>query len=152
MILMTRRRRRRGRTRKECTKTTAPMRRQTAMLTVVSMVTAVFGVLAALFALVPLVGTVIVWGPGVLYLASQGDYGHAIFLTLWGTIAVGMVDNFLRPLLISGRAAVPALASIVQNSLPLEAPRTVLPRLQRALLARLRKRQQDAFMRGAIRL
>jgi predicted PurR-regulated permease PerM len=73
----------------------------------------VFGVLAALFALVPLVGTVIVWGPGVLYLASQGDYGHAIFLTLWGTIAVGMVDNFLRPLLISGRAEVPTLAVFV---------------------------------------
>jgi len=73
----------------------------------------VFGVLAALFALVPLVGTVIVWGPGALYLASLGDYGHAIFLTLWGTIAVGMVDNFLRPLLISGRAEVPTLAVFV---------------------------------------
>ena len=73
----------------------------------------VFGVLAALFALVPFVGPVIVWGPGALYLASQGDYGHAIFLTLWGTIAVGMVDNFLRPLLISGRAEVPTLAVFV---------------------------------------
>ena len=73
----------------------------------------VFGVLAALFALVPLVGTVIVWGPGALYLASLGDYGHAFFLTLWGTIAVGMVDNFLRPLLISGRAEVPTLAVFV---------------------------------------
>jgi len=73
----------------------------------------VFGVLAALFALVPLVGTVVVWGPGALYLASQGDYGHAIFLTLWGTIAVGMVDNFLRPLLISGRAEVPTLAVFI---------------------------------------
>jgi predicted PurR-regulated permease PerM len=73
----------------------------------------VFGVLAALFALVPLVGTVIVWGPGALYLASQGDYGYAIFLTLWGTIAVGMVDNFLRPLLISGRAEVPTLAVFI---------------------------------------
>jgi predicted PurR-regulated permease PerM len=73
----------------------------------------VFGVLGALFALVPLVGTVIVWGPGALYLASQGDYGHAIFLALWGTIAVGMVDNFLRPLLISGRTEVPTLAVFV---------------------------------------
>ena len=73
----------------------------------------VFGVLAALVALVPFVGTVIVWGPGALYLASHGDYGYAIFLTLWGTIAVGMVDNFLRPLLISGRAEVPTLAVFV---------------------------------------
>jgi predicted PurR-regulated permease PerM len=73
----------------------------------------VFGVLGALFALVPLVGTVIIWGPGALYLASQGDYGHAIFLALWGAIVVGMVDNFLRPLLISGRAEVPTLAVFV---------------------------------------
>ena len=73
----------------------------------------VFGVLAALFALVPFVGPVIVWGPGALYLASQGNYGPAIFLTLWGAIVVGMVDNFLRPLLISGRAEVPTLAVFV---------------------------------------
>jgi hypothetical protein len=57
-------------------------------------------------------------------------------------------DTFMQRL----QAALPALASIVRSSLPLEAPRAVLPRLQRALLARLRKRQEDAFMRGAIRL
>ncbi len=73
----------------------------------------VFGVVAALFALVPLVGTTIVWGPGAIFLALHGDYPHAIFLLLWGVIAVGMVDNFLRPLLISGRAEVPTLAVFV---------------------------------------
>jgi predicted PurR-regulated permease PerM len=73
----------------------------------------VFGVVAALFALVPLVGTAIVWGPGAIFLALHGDYPHAIFLLLWGVIAVGMVDNFLRPLLISGRAEVPTLAVFI---------------------------------------
>jgi predicted PurR-regulated permease PerM len=73
----------------------------------------VFGVVAALFALVPLVGTAIVWGPGTIFLALHGDYPHAIFLLLWGVIAVGMVDNFLRPLLISGRAEVPTLAVFI---------------------------------------
>ena len=57
----------------------------------------VFGVVGVLFALIPLVGTVILWGPGALYLASQGDYGHAIFLAAWGAVVVGAVDNFLRP-------------------------------------------------------
>jgi predicted PurR-regulated permease PerM len=70
-------------------------------------------VVAALFALVPLVGTTIVWGPGAIFLALAGDYGHALFLLLWGVIAVGMVDNFLRPLLISGRAEVPTLAVFI---------------------------------------
>ena len=73
----------------------------------------VFGVVAALFALVPLVGTTIVWAPGAIFLALHGDYGHSIFLALWGVIVVGMVDNFLRPLLISGRAEVPTLAVFV---------------------------------------
>ena len=73
----------------------------------------VFGVVAALFALVPLVGTTIVWAPGAILLALHGDYGHSIFLVLWGVIVVGMVDNFLRPLLISGRAEVPTLAVFV---------------------------------------
>ena len=50
---------------------------------------------------------------GALFLAAQGDYGHAIFLTAWGAIVVGMVDNFLRPMLISGRADVPTLAVFV---------------------------------------
>jgi predicted PurR-regulated permease PerM len=73
----------------------------------------VFGVVAALLALVPLVGTTIVWAPGAIFLALHGDYGHSIFLALWGVIVVGMVDNFLRPLLISGRAEVPTLAVFV---------------------------------------
>jgi predicted PurR-regulated permease PerM len=72
-----------------------------------------FGAVAALAALIPMVGAALVWAPGALYLASQGDYGHAIFLTAWGAIVVGMVDNFLRPMLISGRAEVPTLAVFV---------------------------------------
>jgi predicted PurR-regulated permease PerM len=70
----------------------------------------VFGVAGALFALVPLVGTVIIWAPGAAYLALHGDYAHATFLALWGVLAVGSIDNLLRPLLISGRSEVPTLA------------------------------------------
>jgi predicted PurR-regulated permease PerM len=73
----------------------------------------VFGVVAALVALIPLVGAGLVWVPGALYLAAHGDYGHAIFLAAWGAIVVGLVDNFLRPMLISGRADVPTLAVFV---------------------------------------
>ena len=57
-------------------------------------------------------------------------------------------DTFVQRL----QATLPAVASIVQDSLPLEAPRAVLPRLHRALLSRVRKRQQAVFMRGAIKL
>jgi predicted PurR-regulated permease PerM len=73
----------------------------------------VFGVIATLFALIPLVGTSIVWGLGAVYLASQGSFGHAIFLVIWGALVVGTADNVLRPLLISGRTDVPTVAVFV---------------------------------------
>jgi len=59
------------------------------------------------------VGAALVWVPGALFLAARGDFGHAVFLAAWGAIVVGMVDNFLRPMLISGRADVPTLAVFV---------------------------------------
>lgn len=73
----------------------------------------VFGVIAVLVALIPMVGSALVWAPGALFLAARGEYGYAIFLAAWGAIVVGMVDNFLRPMLISGRADVPTLAVFV---------------------------------------
>jgi len=36
-----------------------------------------------------------------------------LFLTAWGTLVVGMADNFLRPMLISGRVEVPTLAVFI---------------------------------------
>jgi predicted PurR-regulated permease PerM len=73
----------------------------------------VFGVVAVLVALIPMVGSALVWVPGALFLAARGEYGYAIFLAAWGAVVVGMVDNFLRPMLISGRADVPTLAVFV---------------------------------------
>jgi predicted PurR-regulated permease PerM len=70
-------------------------------------------VIAALVALIPMVGAALVWAPGAIVLALRGDYGHAIFLAIWGVAFVGMADNFLRPLLISGRAEVPTLAVFI---------------------------------------
>jgi predicted PurR-regulated permease PerM len=73
----------------------------------------VFGVLGALCALIPLVGTAIVWVPGAAFLALHADYGHATFLTAWSILVVGSVDNFLRPMLISGRSELPTLAVFI---------------------------------------
>ena len=73
----------------------------------------VFGTIAALFALIPFVGTSIVWVPATVILALQGQYGTALFIGLWGAVLVSMVDNFLRPYLIAGRSDVPTLAVFV---------------------------------------
>lgn len=73
----------------------------------------VFAVLGVILALVPLVGPALLWIPGAIWLAARGETGYAIFLALWGAIVVGLIDNLLRPLLISGRADVPTLAVFV---------------------------------------
>lgn len=62
-----------------------------------------WGVVMAFLAFLPLVGAFIVWAPAAAILAVQGAYGKAIFLAAFGLVAVGLIDNILRPYLISGR-------------------------------------------------
>ena len=73
----------------------------------------VFGVLAAVLSVLPVGGTAFVWGPGAAWLYATGHTGAAMFLLLWGALIVGLADNLLRPLLISGRSQVPTLAVFV---------------------------------------
>ena len=72
----------------------------------------VFGVLAALFALVPMAGTPVIWVPAVAALALQGRWVAAGFMLVWGTIVV-TIDNFLRPMLVSGKAQVGTLTVFI---------------------------------------
>ncbi|MBI5282447.1 MAG: AI-2E family transporter [Candidatus Solibacter usitatus] len=62
-----------------------------------------WGTLAAFASLVPLVGPALIWAPGVLVLLFNGAWGKALFLALWGVLAVGMTDNLLRPWILSGK-------------------------------------------------
>lgn len=69
----------------------------------------VFGVLASLAALVPLVGSSLVWAPAAIMLAVQGRIWPAVFLVFWGMVVVSLVDNIVRPLVVSGRAQISTL-------------------------------------------
>jgi predicted PurR-regulated permease PerM len=72
----------------------------------------VFGVLAAVLALLPAGGAAIVWIPAVLYLGVTGHWQMAVFMTIWGVV-VSTSDNFLRPLLVSRYAPVSAFTVFV---------------------------------------
>ncbi|MDR1776601.1 MAG: AI-2E family transporter [Desulfovibrio sp.] len=61
---------------------------------------AFWGTLATLTAPIPMVGTAIVWLPLSLSLWFTGKTFAAVGLTLWGILAVSMVDNLLRPLFL----------------------------------------------------
>lgn len=59
-----------------------------------------WGSMAAVGALVPGVGTAIVLGPAILFLFVTGKTFAALGLLIWAVIAVGLVDNFLGPILV----------------------------------------------------
>ena len=59
-----------------------------------------WGAIAAIGALIPGVGTTIVILPTVLYLYFFGSTVSALGLLIWGALAVGLIDNFLGPILI----------------------------------------------------
>jgi predicted PurR-regulated permease PerM len=53
-----------------------------------------------ILAVLPIIGSFLVWGPAVLYLFSIGQSLAAAGLFVYGTIVVGLTDDFLRPLVI----------------------------------------------------
>jgi predicted PurR-regulated permease PerM len=72
----------------------------------------VYGVLAALLALLPFGGTAFIWIPAVLILASQGRWDLTIVMLSMGVLS-STIDNVLRPLLISGRAEIGSLTVFI---------------------------------------
>ena len=72
----------------------------------------VFGVLAALLSLLPVGGAAFVWIPAALWLFFDKHWGYGIFMVVWGCL-LGGLDNVLRPILISGRAEISALAVFI---------------------------------------
>jgi predicted PurR-regulated permease PerM len=72
----------------------------------------VFGVLAALLSMLPVGGSAFVWGPAAIWLFIDGRWGFGIFMLVWGLL-LGGLDNVLRPMLISGRAKISALAVFI---------------------------------------
>ncbi len=64
------------------------------------------GIGMAFASLIPFVGTVIVWLPAAIVLMIMGKIGSGIFILIWGAVAVGLVDNVLRPILMKGRAKI----------------------------------------------
>jgi predicted PurR-regulated permease PerM len=65
-----------------------------------------------LFAWIPLVGITPVWLAGAIYLYLQDAMLKAILMVVFGLMA-GLVDNFVRPLILKGRSKMHPLVSLV---------------------------------------
>lgn len=71
------------------------------------------GALTALAALVPVVGTGIIWVPLAILVAINGAYLKALLLALWCVIFVGLADNAIRPLAIGAKSHIPVPAIVL---------------------------------------
>jgi predicted PurR-regulated permease PerM len=73
--------------------------------TVVGLPAPIFwGVVMAFFALLPLVGSWIIWVPAAIWLLTQGHVGGGVTLVITCGLIAGTIDHFVRPILLSGRA------------------------------------------------
>ena len=67
-------------------------------------------------AVIPLVGSAIIWGPAAAYLLLSGHAGAGGGLILWGGVRVSLIDNVLKPLLVKGSRSTPSI--IILFSVP----------------------------------
>jgi predicted PurR-regulated permease PerM len=72
-----------------------------------------FGALTALAALLPVVGTGIIWVPLAALVAINGAYLKAGLLALWCVFLVGLADNAIRPLAIGAKSNIPVPAIVL---------------------------------------
>lgn len=72
-----------------------------------------WGVMMAFFSLVPVVGSALIWVPIAVSLMMSGHMGRGIFLLVVCALIVTLVDNLIRPWLISGRAQMGGLVIFI---------------------------------------
>lgn len=68
-----------------------------------------WGSVMAFAALVPVVGTGLVWVPACIFLLIMDQWKSALFLALWCGLLVTSIDSVLRPILLRGGAKMPLL-------------------------------------------
>jgi predicted PurR-regulated permease PerM len=60
-------------------------------------------------AVIPVVGSAIIWGPAAVYLLVMGHVGPGVGLIIWGGVFVSVIDNVLKPLLMKGSRSTPSI-------------------------------------------
>jgi len=67
----------------------------------------IWGAVMALLSIIPAVGTILVWLPISFILFLNGEVMDASLLIFSGVFIIGMIDNLLRPMLISKETKMP---------------------------------------------
>ena len=70
---------------------------------------ALWGTIAAIASLVPMIGTAFISVPAIIFLFAGGHEVAALSFLIWSIVVVGMVDNFLYPLIVGNKINIPPL-------------------------------------------
>ena len=60
-------------------------------------------------AVIPIVGSGLIWGPAAIYLLCTGHVAPGVGLIIWGGVAVTIIDNILKPILVKGGGSTPSI-------------------------------------------
>ncbi len=60
-------------------------------------------------AVIPIVGSALIWGPAAIYLLCTGHIAAGVGLILWGGVVVSIIDNVLKPYLVKGGGSTPSI-------------------------------------------
>ncbi len=74
-----------------------------------------WAVLMMFMSLLPAIGAGLVWLPVAIYFFATGAIWEGVVLTLFGTFVIGLVDNILRPALVSKDTKMPDYVVLIST-------------------------------------
>jgi len=72
-----------------------------------------WSVVTVAVAILPVVGSGLIWGPAALVLILQGRPVAGVLLIIWGAVVVGSVDTLLRPLIYRRFSTIHPLITLI---------------------------------------
>lgn len=72
-----------------------------------------WGCVMGVCALIPFLGTALVWAPAAVWLMATGSMGRGVALLVMGVVIVGTMDNVLLPAMLSGKATMNGLIALI---------------------------------------
>jgi predicted PurR-regulated permease PerM len=74
-----------------------------------------WAVLMAFLSLLPAVGAALVWLPVAIYFVATGAVWQGLVLIAYGVLVIGLVDNFLRPILVGTDTKMPDYVVLIST-------------------------------------
>ena len=74
-----------------------------------------WGVVMVFFSLLPAIGAGLIWIPVAVYLLATGAIWQGVVLIIFGALIIGLVDNFLRPILVGKDTKMPDYVVLIST-------------------------------------